>query len=110
MPARAQVGKGRDRLGGCSLSGQQYCVAIRDKLLGDSTIEDALLHAMRDLSALPPLGGDHRSPSGFALGPQVSQRFLSLEGVRFAGRVSQATYASRADFGRARHLRRSLPA
>ena len=39
---------------------------------------------------------------GFALGPQVSQRFLSLEGVRSAGRVSQATYASRGGFGRAR--------
>ena len=36
MPARAQGGKGRDRLARCSLSGLQYRVAIRDKLLGNS--------------------------------------------------------------------------
>jgi hypothetical protein len=43
MPARARRGKARDKLSRHSLSGLQYCVAIRDKLLGDSTIENALL-------------------------------------------------------------------
>jgi hypothetical protein len=37
MAARAEAGKARDRLSRRGLCGLQYCVAIRDKLLGDST-------------------------------------------------------------------------
>ena len=74
MPARAQGGKGRDRLARCSLSGLQYCVAIRDKLLGNSR---ARTHCITRCAIF--LHYRHwRGPPvtiGFALGPQVSQRF-----------------------------------
>ena len=96
MPARVLDGKGSDRLARPSLSGRQYCVAIRDKLLGDSTIEDALLRAMRDLCALPPLGGGPPVIIRLRLGTTGFATFSELKGVRSAGRVSQATYASRA--------------
>jgi len=101
MPARAQGGKGRDRLARCSLSGLQYCVAIRDKLLGNSRARThcitrcAIFLHYRHLAGTT---GHHR----LRLGTTGLATFLSLEGVRSAGRVSQATYASRGGFGRAR--------
>ncbi len=77
MAARAGGGKGRDRQARRSLSGDstasRYATSCKE-----TAGQRRNAFAARHRAAIPPLGGDHRSPSGYALGPPVQERFQAF--------------------------------